>query len=148
MLIEWLYTHQKGNLVYYDKLTQAYNRNWWELKAKKNLKNKSAYITLIDMDELKQVNDSLGHIEGDNYIVKLIQDIKSIFPKADICRLGGDEFILITNSDPSPHLQRMLNKHSFSFGVTYKYTSIEPTEILRQSDMKMYEMKMNRKSSR
>lgn len=146
-ILEWLYTHHKGNLAYYDRLTQVYNRNWWELKAKKSLRGKDIYITLIDMDDLKTVNDSLGHLEGDNHIISLVSHLKTVLPQATICRLGGDEFILISKDNPTEILQTSLTQYNFSYGVTHKYIHTELTEALRCSDDSMYQMKRQRKSS-
>ena len=56
----------------------------------------------IDMDKLKQINDTLGHQEGDLAITLLAQAIKQSIRKSDYAiRLGGDEFcIILVDSTP------------------------------------------------
>ncbi|MEG1548425.1 MAG: EAL domain-containing protein [Clostridia bacterium] len=52
-------------------------------------------LIMIDIDKLKQVNDTLGHIQGDNVLSDMVQNLKSMLRTDDIIgRLGGDEFML------------------------------------------------------
>lgn len=62
----------------------------------------SVMFIAIDMDKLKQINDTLGHQEGDLAITLLAQAIKQSIRKSDYAiRLGGDEFcIILVDSTP------------------------------------------------
>ncbi len=52
-------------------------------------------MMVIDIDEFKRVNDTLGHVSGDALIVKVATILQQTFRKTDIiCRLGGDEFLI------------------------------------------------------
>ena len=54
-----------------------------------------ALLLLLDMDNLKDINDTLGHPIGDRAILMLTEQLRAIFPNADaIGRIGGDEFMI------------------------------------------------------
>ena len=54
----------------------------------------SAFI-IIDLDNFKKINDSLGHLQGDEVLKQVANILKENFRKTDIiARLGGDEFIV------------------------------------------------------
>ena len=83
-------------LSYMDTFTQCYNRNYF-LKQDYNEKKylPCAYI-MCDCNNLKKVNDRLGHHTGDKYIKNAVQILKSVLPEDGICiRWGGDEFLMI-----------------------------------------------------
>ncbi len=68
------------------------------LKTAKRINNK---ITLcyLDLDDFKKINDSRGHVEGDEVLRKVAEIIKNNLRESDIfCRLGGDEFIIAWNN--------------------------------------------------
>lgn len=78
-----------------DSLTGVYNRGATEYLIKKYLshKNASGTLIMIDLDNFKNINDTLGHIKGDEVLKETSAVIKSIFRNSDIIgRLGGDEF--------------------------------------------------------
>lgn len=81
-----------------DELTGLNNRRGFLLLAGQQLKlahrvNTSVCLLFIDLDELKQVNDQLGHEIGDCMIADAAQALKQTFRESDvIARLGGDEF--------------------------------------------------------
>ena len=52
-------------------------------------------IIVFDLNGLKYINDTLGHEQGDNYIIESVNIIASCFPREAIYRYGGDEFIVI-----------------------------------------------------
>lgn len=84
-----------------DKLTQAYNRNEFERRFKymTNLNRREPVdmcIILFDLDHLKQVNDTHGHLFGDT-VIKTVAQIaaQTIRQKDLLVRWGGDEFVLL-----------------------------------------------------
>ncbi len=83
-----------------DELTTLYNRRGFFLLAEQQLKmtrrtQTSCCLLFIDIDCLKQINDSLGHSVGDRLIIDAAQTLKQTFRDADIiARLGGDEFVI------------------------------------------------------
>lgn len=141
-IIEWLYLRQKGNLVYYDRLSQLLNRNWWEMYAKSHLEFEKLFITIIDLDDLKKINDTEGHEGGDNLIQRFSKILKIYFPKDKIVRLGGDEFLIISKDMPIERLIDLTRiSIKFSFGVCIKNKDMTLSDALKNADVKMYRMK-------
>lgn len=87
-----------------DIATGLYNRNYWEQFCEgivNHLEVERFSLILIDIDNLKEINDSLGHLAGDKAIKIVGKSIKKAIREEDIgIRYGGDEFIvLLTNTD-------------------------------------------------
>lgn len=83
----------------YDGLTKVRNRKAFEramenYNEQRNPEMKLGFI-MCDLNELKQVNDKLGHDKGDEYIRFCTGAISSAFPKQQVFRIGGDEFAVI-----------------------------------------------------
>lgn len=146
-IIEWLYLRQTNNLAYYDRLTQLLNRNWWELYAKKQLDNKPLYLSIIDLDDLKKINDTKGHSSGDALLIDFSNELKEYFPKDKLCRLGGDEFLIISEQEPIETLFNLKKneKFNFSFGMCIKPAAMSLSDALKHADVHMYRMKSWRK---
>jgi len=87
-----------------DPLTHCYNLNYFNRFKNENSDsnrnhNKIGFI-FIDLNNLKEINDTFGHLYGDQLIVETIAYLKSTFRKGDeIVRIGGDEFIIICHND-------------------------------------------------
>ncbi len=81
-----------------DPLTGLYNRSTLEQRIKKYLENsfKQYAMFIIDLDHFKEINDTMGHLQGD-YVLKDVAQILSqnFSTKDDIGRLGGDEFVVL-----------------------------------------------------
>lgn len=85
-------------LSYHDYLTGLYNRRFYEEELKRLDMPENLPITLImaDVNGLKLINDSFGHVMGDELLKKSARLIKEAIPENNIvARLGGDEFIVI-----------------------------------------------------
>jgi diguanylate cyclase (GGDEF)-like protein len=88
-------------LAYLDELTQTFSRRAIldHGRASINLSNRSQFpfsVLLIDLDNLKQVNDQYGHIIGDQALKTVAQVIRQNLREEDaVGRYGGDEFIVI-----------------------------------------------------
>ncbi|NPA87176.1 sensor domain-containing phosphodiesterase [Caminibacter pacificus] len=103
-----------------DPLTGLYNRSYVlntfnEIASRVKRNGKKAVIAFIDLDQFKEINDSLGHDYGDLLLIKIAQRIKKTVRKSDIVsRFGGDEFVLILDEVEKPEniislIQRLLN---------------------------------------
>ncbi len=68
------------------------------------------YIIFVDMNELKIVNDSYGHNEGDFYILEVVKQLKDHFPQDTIGKLGGDEFLIVGKLDTEANLREKIEK--------------------------------------
>jgi len=96
-LIEFIYLKQDGNLAYYDILTGVKNRTYYDRVIRQKYCIKDCYVTYIDVDNLKSINDRFGHHAGDTLIRGVANQLKRInSADKEICRIGGDEFILIS----------------------------------------------------
>jgi len=90
-----------------DPLTELLNRRHFfeladrELKRSRRLKSELSFI-ILDIDHFKHVNDSFGHLVGDNVIILLANILKDALRKLDFCcRFGGEEFVLCLPDTPS-----------------------------------------------
>ena len=84
-----------------DPLTGLYNRGAMEQKIRtylyKNRKNRQicGAFFMIDVDNFKNINDSMGHRCGDRALIQVGERLKGLFRKSDFCgRMGGDEFVV------------------------------------------------------
>lgn len=81
-----------------DSLTKLYNSQTTRSLCEEYIAggNKSFALLIIDVDRLKRVNDSYGHMVGDKAIVSFADGIKKLFRNNDIVgRIGGDEFLVL-----------------------------------------------------
>lgn len=90
-----------NHLAYYDSLTSLPNRTLFNerliqsLKFNKRYKSKLAVFS-IDLDRFKNINDTLGHSFGDEYLLEISSRLKDRVRESDtVCRVGGDEFLII-----------------------------------------------------
>ncbi len=154
----------------YDPLTNMYNRFYLykTLEREKQLSkryNRKIGFLMVDINDLKKVNDNYGHLEGD----KVIQIVASILHKEAretdiVIRYGGDEFLILFSETGKEieHIKKRILKTidlwnkkynqfdfdiSFAIGSTYwdskKNNSIE--DILAYADKKMYINKKKQK---
>lgn len=145
MLNYFKYKH----LAYWDLLCNCNNRNFLEDKLIKKYANKSTYITMIDIDYFKNVNDILGHLAGDNILHSLVDLLNNEANIKYICRYGGDEFIILHEKpiDFTIHNELFTNlyKVSFSFGTLYKEKYDKMFDVLIEVDKLLYKQKTTRR---
>ena len=155
--------------AFHDSLTELPNRALFidRLKhvierSKRDMRNIYAVI-FLDLDRFKDVNDSLGHLIGDQLLVATASLLKSILrPMDTVARLGGDEFVILLEdirdvSDVtrvSERIQKrlmmatLLPNHtifmSASMGIVLSTTGYDrPEDVLRDADTAMYRAKEN-----
>jgi len=100
------------NMSYYDQLTGVYNRRFFEEELLRCDKSENLPITIImaDVNGLKLVNDSFGHVKGDKLLKKVSESIiKGCREKDIVCRIGGDEFVVIMNNTSQQQAELMVN---------------------------------------
>lgn len=96
-----------------DPLTKVYNRSAGtqyivKALAEMNPGETSAFM-LLDLDHFKRLNDTLGHMRGDDALKNVAEILINHFRKYDIvCRLGGDEFVVFIQRIPIEVLDRVL----------------------------------------
>lgn len=95
--------------LYVDALTGAYNRRFYEEK----LKNTKCYggVAMLDVDDFKLYNDSLGHAAGDEALITVVNAVKECIRKTDmVIRFGGDEFLIIVHDVTEDEFKVKLNQ--------------------------------------
>lgn len=97
---------QLRRITLIDPLTNIFNRRFFFQKLEEEFARHQRYrepfsLLSVDIDNLKPVNDTYGHLAGDIVIKGLVQNMKAIGRRGDaLCRLGGDEFAyILLNSD-------------------------------------------------
>ena len=122
---------------YTDQLTGLINRR--KLKQDLTLKHDTfirystpTSILLLDLDNLKEINDKLGHHTGDKAIIAVANTCRSQLRKIDIaCRLGGDEFVIILPETKLKHAILFANRLHDFFNAELSQFSIneKPTTV-------------------
>lgn len=84
-----------------DPLTGLANRRNLEERIQWRIEHEQVFcVVMVDMNDSKQVNDSYGHLAGDDLLKQFAQELRSNIRNTDIVgRWGGDEFILVLDSD-------------------------------------------------
>lgn len=148
-------------LTFYDKLTGIYNRNYLLKFDYNNQKYMPCSYIMCDCNDLKGVNDSLGHCEGDIYIKETADILKKVALPGGICiRYGGDEFLMIIpNCDEKAcrelveHInekqdqkRKELAYMEIAIGYYVRHDLSESeTDAIERADHRMYEDKKKRK---
>lgn len=82
-----------------DRMTMLYNRETTMENIRKILEedaNKHHVLFMIDIDNFKELNDTMGHIKGDEFLIDFSKEIQKCFRKSDVVgRIGGDEFFAL-----------------------------------------------------
>lgn len=82
-----------------DPLTGVLNRRGLQARAEAMMtENQSLQLFCLDLDGFKTVNDRYGHAVGDDVLKMAAERLRDCLPDAAICRLGGDEFLVLTAS--------------------------------------------------
>lgn len=124
-------------------------------------------LLLIDLDDFKQVNDTMGHDAGDALLTTLARRLEEF--ESDliaVARLGGDEFAIIVTDlpnetalqmtannilqrlrDPFTHANRLLDCHATIGAAIFPEHGDSPAEILKSADMALYVAKSTRRGS-
>lgn len=102
------------NQVKLDNMTGLLNRKEFERQVRLllNKPGKEGVFLMLDIDNFKGINDSLGHLIGDQAIINMGNMLKSFFSEENlVCRLGGDEFaIFICHAIPENEIRDVLEK--------------------------------------
>ncbi|HYW03490.1 MAG TPA: diguanylate cyclase [Gammaproteobacteria bacterium] len=154
-----------GRLAIYDELTQVYNRRHLLeiLDRQKELADRGGWrfaVALIDLDHFKQVNDTLGHLAGDDVLAGVAAAVNGTLRSVDaMARYGGEEFVLVlSNTDldgarrAADRVHRRIARASFeelgvrqritvSIGVTAYAPPEELAALLARADRALYEAK-------
>ncbi|MBZ4194621.1 MAG: EAL domain-containing protein [Candidatus Contendobacter sp.] len=109
------------HLVYYDALTQLPNRMLLAQRADQALaqaarRGEEAALLFLDLDRFKELNNTLGHAEGDALLVSVAAQIKEMTRETDIlARVGSDEFVLLLPDTGQIGAARLAEKFLIAF---------------------------------
>lgn len=129
-------------------------------------------LIFIDLDNFKEVNDTLGHDIGDSLLIMVAKKIKEVIREEDtIARIGGDEFIVLLDNvgnnksdakininnlaekikdtlNAITHIEGNINVSTPSIGITlFSDSSVSVKDIIKQADTAMYAAKKQGKNA-
>ena len=147
-----IFEKQLAQLSYQDTLTSFYNRNrYMEDVQKLSQTDETIGIIYLDINGLKDINDTYGHARGDEVITTAASYMKKVFPDAGIYRIGGDEFIILCqNIDETAfinHIRELKNTIKennllkMALGFRWSQHSGDIFSLIKEADAAMYEDK-------
>lgn len=175
IMIKYLEQHEKNmkvellsKLAYQDGLTELPNRTSFmeDMVDLESHEQTNGLIAMFDVNNLKKVNDELGHNYGDQMIIMAASVIFSSFGSIGKCyRIGGDEFVFISKDTNEESFLKQYHvmlkkieeinqqKNPFTLSIAMGYSLINNeeksmSEILDEADINMYENKKEMKKAR
>lgn len=161
---------ETSHLIRHDQLTGALNRRGLEETFSKEIARSNRHetllsLSLLDIDNFKKLNDSLGHDAGDQALIHLANICRqTLRPQDTVARFGGEEFILLLPetglndaAKTVTRLQRELTKRlflhnnnkvliTFSAGVTEFRAEDDQASVIKRADEAMYQAKQSGKN--
>ena len=148
--------------VMHDKLTGAYNREYFEHYCRANIdrfdaNGKRSAVIFFDIDHFKRINDSYGHNVGDRVLRDLVTTVRHSSRDEDVTvRWGGEEFLVLAAVETlenaaslAEHLRLAIEGYRFpdvgrvtcSFGVTLHRSGEPLVETVERADRALYKAK-------
>jgi diguanylate cyclase (GGDEF)-like protein len=138
-----------------DDLTGLLNRRGWRMAAERELARagrdaSSIGLLVLDLDRLKEINDTRGHDEGDRVLCETAERMRSAFRAGDVlARLGGDEFGALLMGDSDGQARAAIDRlhastpelASFSAGAALWNGEESLEELMRRGDLALYAAK-------
>jgi diguanylate cyclase (GGDEF)-like protein len=155
-----------------DYLTGAYNSRQLDAYTKSRIKSggeeSSFSAIMFDLDNLKEINDTLGHDTGDEALKDTVSIVRHSIRENDfVARVGGDEFVVILDIRDAAELERTKNRieeniaafnaeggRSYNISISYGSavydikSGVELQDFFKQLDALMYKEKFEKKSRR
>lgn len=149
-----------------DPLTGACTRGAFEAEMPQRVqesreKKERFMLCYVDVNKLKQVNDTFGHLHGDTYLKEVVAILRSCIRASDVIyRIGGDEFVLVFPGCGQTEVSRVWDlvrrrlgeandsaRQPYAMGLTHGCVEFDPdtpqdlAALLRQADRSMYTRK-------
>lgn len=162
---------ENRQLAYYDSLTELPNRNLLSDRLEQTIlsaqRNKNTFaLMFVDLDRFKHINDTLGHVAGDQLIKEAAGRIRKCLRASDtLSRFGGDEFVIILPELRSPAdvsivarkiidqvakpfcLDNVDTHVTASLGIAvYPDNGRDISTLMKRADIAMYQAKDNGKN--
>lgn len=148
-------------LAYHDELTGLLNRQSFKERLEQ-VSPADVCIGSVDANNLKKINDTMGHKYGDELLQAIADALSECFEKENVYRIGGDEFAVVLEGERSGSVDGKVNhflelleqqeekkEHAFeisaSVGFAYGDGELSIKEISEQADRQMYETKRKKK---
>ena len=151
-----------GNLALRDVMTSVGNKTAFTLKISE-IKDTDEYgIVLMDVNNLKMINDTYGHEAGDSYIIGVCRVLCDVYSHSPVFRIGGDEFAVILKGRDYENRQLLIESLAQTFDVIWAQNENNPCyrfsgsfgmadstvckttrETIRAADDAMYRCKKN-----
>lgn len=127
--------HAEGmsRLAYEDALTHVRSKAAYTLKVEE-LEGSIAEgqtefaILMIDLNNLKYVNDTFGHENGDKYLLGSCGLIRGFFANTPVYRIGGDEFVVVLQGEDYRRCSELLRELQARFAATQSNEAVQPWE--------------------
>lgn len=158
-------------LAFFDHLTQIPNRQLFDEHIRQSIENakrqnSSFCVLFLDLDEFKNINDSVGHQIGDQILIQVARKLEKTVRKSDIVsRFGGDEFLIMINHiEAKTDIETVLKKIvgifeepiviegeeynlTASIGVSvYPFDGTNQDMLIKNADIAMFRAKRNGKN--
>lgn len=161
-------------VAYQDALTHVKNKAWYD-NVTKRVDNDIADgkakfgIVMLDLNNLKKINDNYGHDHGNDYIAGACHEVCIIYDHSPVFRIGGDEFVVLLEKNDLENKDALFKKLRDTFDKISKDESKEPWErysvaagmaiydssidksmddVFKRADELMYQDKMESKMAR
>ena len=165
---QYMLQAELGNLALTDELTGLYNRRGFMAMAERQMRlgrrtGRGMLLFMMDVDGLKQINDSFGHLEGDRVLKRTAEVLEETFRDSDvIARQGGDEFAVLA-IEAAGHSERTIQARLFDgldsinaeqshyeISLSLGFARFDPRnctsieKLMAKADQAMYEQKRHR----
>lgn len=143
----------------HDSLTGVYNRQYLNMVLESKLQQKDKFaLMIVDIDHFKNINDTFGHLVGDEILKTLTKEIETKVRRKDIfARWGGEEFVIILDNvsemNIAKNIAESIREHilqkkfekvdtvTCSFGITVSKENDTIASIIKRADSALYEAK-------